>query len=209
VTTFFLVRHAAHDLLGKAMAGRAPGVALNEQGRLQAERLVDWLSAKPIAAIYSSPQQRARETAAPLAAHRGLAVQVDDAFDEIDFGDWTGLPLERLRAEGERWRTWVEQKSIACPPGGEPFACVQRRAMAGLEYLAKMHPDETVCVVSHGDILKAVLASILGMLLDHLERLEIAPASLSIVAVGPSWSQVKLINAQNNWGQIPINSDSN
>jgi broad specificity phosphatase PhoE len=205
VTTFLLVRHAAHDLLGKAMAGRAPGVALNEQGRLQAEALVGWLSAKTIAAIYSSPQQRAQETAAPLAAHRGLTVQVDHAFDEIDFGDWTGLPFERLRAEGERWRTWVEQKSIACPPGGEPFAQVQRRAMAGMERLANSHPEETLVVVSHADILKAVLAGILGMSLDHLERFEIAPASLSIVVTGQDWSQVKLVNGQNNWGQIPIN----
>jgi broad specificity phosphatase PhoE len=178
---------------------------LNEQGRLQAEGLVNWLSAQPIAAIYSSPQQRARETAAPLAAQRNLAAQVDDAFDEIDFGDWTGLPFERLCAEGERWRTWVEQKSIACPPGGEPFAQVQRRAMAGIERLQKLHPDETVLLVSHGDTLKAVLASYLGMSLDHLERFDIAPASLSIVITGPGWSQVKLVNAQNNGGQIPIN----
>jgi broad specificity phosphatase PhoE len=194
VTTFLLVRHGAHDLLGKAVAGRAAGVALNAQGRGQAQELVERLAARAINAIYSSPQQRAQETAAPVAAQRGLQVNTDDALDEIDFGDWTGLSFERLRAEGERWRMWVEQKSIACPPGGEPCAQVQRRAMAGIERLEKLHPDQTLLLVSHGDVIKSVIASYLGISLDHLERFEIAPASLSVVMTGPGWAQVKLVN---------------
>jgi broad specificity phosphatase PhoE len=194
VTTFLLVRHAAHDLLGKAVAGRARGVGLNEHGRQQAEDLVGRLRTRAIDAIYCSPQQRALETVAPLVAQRGLPVRIEEAFDEIDFGDWTGLPFERLRADKERWRLWVEQKSIACPPGGEPFARVCDRATAGIERLAQPHPDEAVLIVSHGDIIKAVLASFLGMSLDHLERFEIAPASLSVVMTGPGWSQVKLVN---------------
>jgi probable phosphomutase (TIGR03848 family) len=194
VTTFLLVRHGAHDLLGKAVAGRAAGVALNAQGRGQAQELVERLAARAINAIYSSPQQRAQETAAPVAAQRGLQVNTDDALDEIDFGDWTGLSFERLRAEGERWRMWVEQKSIACPPGGESCAQVQRRAMAGIERLEKLHPDQTLLLVSHGDVIKSVIASYLGISLDHLERFEIAPASLSVVMTGPGWAQVKLVN---------------
>jgi broad specificity phosphatase PhoE len=194
VTTFLLVRHGDHDLLGKAVAGRAPGVALNASGRAQAAELVKRLGGTPIEAIYSSPQQRALETAAPLAARRGLSVAIDHAFDEIDFGEWTGLTFERLRQDEACWRQWVERKSIACPPGGEPFSQARSRAMAGIERLEKLHPDQTVLLVSHGDIVKAVLATYLGMSLDHLQRFEIAPASLSVVATGPGGFQVQLVN---------------
>lgn len=194
MTIFLLVRHGAHDLLGKAMAGRAPGVALNELGRRQAEELVTRLGGHPLDAIYSSPQQRAQETAAPLAAHRGLPVAVEPAFDEVDFGQWTGWSFERLRQCGEPWRLWVERKSIACPPGGEPFARVAQRAMAGMDRLARVHPDGHVLMVSHGDVLKSLVASYLGVSLDHLQRFDIAPASLSVVVTGPDWFQVKLVN---------------
>jgi broad specificity phosphatase PhoE len=144
--------------------------------------------------IYSSPQLRARQTAAPLALQRGLQVALSDELDEIDFGDWTGLTFEQLRACGEAWRTWVERKSVACPPGGEPFARVCERALTGIERLRERHPDGHVVLVSHADVLKAMLASLLGMSLDHLERLEIAPASLSIFVAEGSWKQVKLVN---------------
>jgi broad specificity phosphatase PhoE len=193
VTRFLLVRHGDHDLLGRALAGRAP-VCLNERGRVQAAQLVQRLAATPPHAIYCSPQLRARETAEPLAARAGLPMQVDPAFDEIDFGRWTGLSFERLRDEGESWRTWVERRSIACPPGGEPFAMACQRAMAGIERLQRLHPEETLLLVSHGDIVKAILASFLGMSLDHLQRFEIEPASLSVVLAGAGWYQVKLVN---------------
>jgi broad specificity phosphatase PhoE len=195
VTTLLLVRHGAHDLLGKAVAGRAPGVGLNALGRAQAHDLARWLP-REIHAIYCSPQQRAVETAQPLAAARGLPVTTEEAFDEIDFGRWTGLPFDELRADSERWNLWVERKSVACPPGGEPFARVHERAMSGVERLAKLHHDDVVLVVTHGDIIKAVMAGFLGVSLDHLERFDIAPASLSIVMTGPGWAQVKLLNGQ-------------
>jgi broad specificity phosphatase PhoE len=195
VTRFLLVRHGEHDLLGRAIAGRAPGIALNASGRAQAGELAERLNGAPIDAIYSSPQQRALETAAPLAARRRLSVAVDQAFDEIDFGEWTGLTFERLRRD-EAWRLWVERKSIACPPGGEPFSQARVRAMTGVERLEKLHPEHSVLLVSHGDIVKALLATYLGMSLDHLQRFEIAPASLSVVLTGPGWSQVQLVNGR-------------
>jgi broad specificity phosphatase PhoE len=194
VTTFLLVRHAAHDLLGKVLAGRGGGLGLNELGRRQAQELVGRLAETRIGAIYCSPQQRAQETAAPLAAQRGIAIGTEQAFDEIDFGEWTGLPFERLREQGEAWRLWVEQKSIARPPGGEAFANARRRAVGGVERLLAVHPDETVVVVSHGDILKSILATVLGISLDHLQRFDLAPASLSVIAMGAEWAQVKLVN---------------
>jgi broad specificity phosphatase PhoE len=194
MTTLLLVRHAAHDWLAHGVAGRLEGVALNARGRRQAQELVGRLDGRPIARICSSPQQRARETAAPMAAARGLPVSVDPAFDEVDFGDWTGKSFEELERDGARWRDWCERKGSAGAPGGERFADVQRRALAGMERLARMHPDETVLVVSHGDVIKAVVAGVLGLPLDHVERFDIAPASLSIVELGSGWAKVSLVN---------------
>jgi broad specificity phosphatase PhoE len=194
MTTLLLVRHAAHDWLARGVAGRLEGVALNARGRRQAQELVGRLDGRPVDGICSSPQQRALETAAPMAAARGLPVAVDAAFDEIDFGDWTGKTFEELERDGARWRDWCERKSSAGAPGGERFADVQRRALDGMEQLARNHEDETVLVVSHGDVIKAVIASVLGLSLDHLERFEIAPASLSIVESGNGWAKVLLVN---------------
>jgi broad specificity phosphatase PhoE len=193
-TTFLLVRHGAHAWLGRGIAGRLSGVGLDATGRAQARALAEQLCASGITAIHCSPQQRTRETAAPLAARLELPVQAADEFDEIDFCDWTGREFGELQADAARWRRWVEQRSTATPPGGEPFAQVQRRAMAGLQRLQALHPDASVLVVSHGDVIKALLAGHLGLSLDHLERFEIAPASLSVVAAGAGWSQVRLVN---------------
>jgi broad specificity phosphatase PhoE len=194
VTDFLLLRHAAHDWIGRGLAGRAEGIGLNEKGRAEAQELVERLAHRPVDAIYSSPRQRARETAQPLAMRRGLDIRLAPEFDEIDFGEWTRLSFEQLRTEQPHWRAWVERRSVACPPGGEPFAQVAGRALAGIERLAREHPRRHVAIFSHGDVIKAVLAGALGISLDHLERFEIAPASLSIVAVEGDWRQVRLVN---------------
>ncbi|MBV9735802.1 MAG: histidine phosphatase family protein, partial [Acidisphaera sp.] len=95
-TTFHLIRHATYGLIGHTLAGRTPGHALNEAGRAQAAALAASLAGRPIAAVVSSPLERARETAAPIAAGHGLAVSVDGDFNEIDFGEWTGLAFDTL-----------------------------------------------------------------------------------------------------------------
>jgi broad specificity phosphatase PhoE len=195
-TTFLLVRHAAHDWLGRGLAGRLPGVELNEEGRQQARGLVQRLEGVPVDAIYCSPQPRTRQTAQPLAAARRLPFHVHAAFDEIDFGQWTGRSFDQLSADGAAWSQWVERRGSAQPPGGEPFAEVPRRAMEGLHRLRAEHPDRQVLVVSHGDVIKAIVASCLGLSLDRLESLEIVPASVSVLALGAEWSQLKLLNAQ-------------
>jgi probable phosphoglycerate mutase len=193
VTTFLLVRHAAHDWLGRGLAGRKAGVSLNAQGWLQAEALVQRLAGQAVDAIYASPQPRARQTVAPLAGHRHLKVQVMPAFDEIDFGEWTGAEFARLDGDVQ-WRQWNEHRASARAPGGEAFAGVCQRAVEGLEVLHERHPNEAVLVASHGDVIKAVLATALRMPLDALEAFEIAPASLSVLEAGEGWQQVRLVN---------------
>jgi probable phosphoglycerate mutase len=191
-----LLRHAAHDLAGRALAGRMEGLGLNAQGLQQAHDLAEALQRYGIAALYSSPQLRTRQTAQPLAQRLGLSVAIAPEFDEIDFGDWTGKSIEELRGQGPAWLDWVERRSGATPPGGEPFAQVQRRAAEGVERLRQLHPDGVVLVVSHADVIKAVIATHLRLSLDHLEQFDIGCGSLSALDVGQGWSQVKWVNAQ-------------
>jgi broad specificity phosphatase PhoE len=194
VTTFLLVRHAAHDWLGRGLAGRLGNVSLHAQGWLQAEALVGRLEGRPLHAIYSSPQPRATQTVAAVAGRRRLKVQVMPAFDEIDFGEWTGRDFASLEGDPQ-WRTWNEHRGSARVPGGEAFAGVQQRAVNGIEELRVRHPERTVLVASHADVIKAILATALGMSLDLLERFEIAPASISVLEAGEGWVQVKLLNS--------------
>jgi broad specificity phosphatase PhoE len=186
VTRLLLVRHAAHDWLGRGLAGRLPGVGLNAQGRAQAHELAARLQTG-VDAICSSPQQRALETAAPVASRMALPVTVASEFDEIDFGDWAGRSFADLAALGAPWQEWVERRSTAVPPGGEPFSRVAAR-------LARQYPGQSVVVFSHCDVIKALLATCLGLSLDHLECFEVAPASLSIVVRQDDAWQVRLVN---------------
>ncbi len=196
MTRILLLRHAAHDLAGRALAGRLPGLGLNVHGRQQAVALVEPLQSQSIGVIYSSPQQRARETAAPLAQRLGLGIELASEFDEIEFGEWTGKSfIEIGQQNAAEWHAWVHQRSQATPPGGEPFMAVAHRTRAGVQRLCQQHPDQVVLVVSHADVIKATLATHLGLSLDLLERFEIACASLSVLEVGDHGSQVKLVNA--------------
>jgi probable phosphomutase (TIGR03848 family) len=193
VTTLLLIRHASHALVGKALAGRAHGVRLDERGRRQAGVLAERLAASGIKAVYTSPRERAVETATPLAQRLALEVRIEAAFDEIDFGDWTGKTFAELARE-PTWPLWVDRRSVAQPPSGERFADVQRRALGGIDRLRAQHADEAIAIFSHGDVIKSVLAHFLGISLDHLERFDVAPASVSILAAGDRWAQVKLVN---------------
>jgi probable phosphoglycerate mutase len=194
VTSVLLVRHAAHDWLGRGLAGRLGGVSLNPEGWHQAEELVRRFEGRTIHAIYSSPQPRAIQTVAAVAGRRRLKVQVEDAFDEIDFGEWTGREFASLHGD-ERWKHWNEHRGSSQAPGGEAFEAVRQRAMKGLEQLRTRHPDRVVLVASHADVIKAMVASVLQMPLDAYDRFEIAPASLSVLEMGEGGAKVMLVNS--------------
>jgi probable phosphoglycerate mutase len=195
VTRLVLVRHAMHDWVGRGIAGRTAGIALNASGRSQAEALAAALTASGIDALYTSPQQRARETAAAIGHRLQLVAQPAPEFDEIDFGEWTGRTLAELNAGSPGWRDWCERRATAAPPGGEPFAKVRQRVIEGAERLRAANPSSTVAVVSHADVIKALVAEHLAMSLNALERFDVDCASVSVIDLGEGWSKVRCVNA--------------
>ncbi len=192
-TTFFLLRHAAHDRLGRVLCGRMAGVSLSEAGRSQALKLAERVSRETVTAIYSSPLERARETAALIAARLGLEVEVAPEINEIGFGDWSGLTFDELGRD-PRWTSWNAARSVTRPPGGETMLEAQGRAVRFTEHLRENHRDGAAALVSHADLLKALLAYFLGLPLDGIGRFEIGPASLSTVAVGDWGAKILTLN---------------
>lgn len=192
-TTLHLVRHAAHGLLGHTLAGRMPGVALSAEGAAQAAVLAEALAARPIRAVLSSPVQRAQETAAPIAARHGLPVLTDPGLDEVDFGAWTGTAFDAL-ASDPAWDAWNRCRSLAPTPGGETMAAAQVRALGAIARARAAVPDGQAVLVGHSDVLKAVLAHLLGTPLDLLHRIELAPASRSVLVLWDGGGRVDGMN---------------
>ncbi len=193
MTTFLLIRHGANDFIGNTLVGRRPGVSLNAEGRAQAEALADRLGRLPIDALYSSPLERARETAAPLADRLGLEVRTCEGIHEIDPGDWTGLTLDELRGLPE-WSAYSAYRSGTRCPNGELLLDVQARFVTALERLRADHPGEVLALFSHADPIRIALAYYLGMPLDHVLRLDIAPASVSVLTLSDWGPRVLRVN---------------
>ncbi len=170
-----------------------PGVTLNAEGVAQAAALADALAARPVRAVLSSPLQRAHDTAAPIAARHGLPVLTDAGLDEIDFGAWTGKTFGALAAD-PAWNAWNRCRSLAPTPGGETMAAAQARALAAVARVREAVPDGEAVLVGHSDVLKAVLAHLLGTPLDLLQRIELAPASRSVVVLWDGGGRVDGMN---------------
>ena len=181
-TTFHLVRHAAHGLLGRVLTGRMPGVGLSIEGQAQATRLAEHFARRPVMAVVSSPLERAQQTAGPIAAALGQGVVTDDGLNEIDFGAWTGLTFDALQDQ-PAWQAWNRFRSTAPTPGGETMLAVLARVLATIARLREAYPDGDVVLVSHQDVLKALLAHSLGAPLDLFHRIELAPASRSTLVM--------------------------
>lgn len=192
-TTFHLVRHGDYALLGRVLAGRTAGHSLSEAGAAQAEAVAAALAGLPILAVISSPLERTRETAAPIAARLGLPVDFDDDLLEIDFGEWTGRTFDSLRA-WEGWPTFNRFRSTARIPGGESMLAVQARSVAAIVRLREMYPNGHVVIVSHGDVIKSIIAHFLTIPLDLFRRFDVGPASRSVVAVSNEDARVLAMN---------------
>jgi len=179
MTVFHLLRHGERAE-ARVCAGRMPGIGLTERGRSDIAAVAERLTGEKIAALYASPLQRTRESAEIVAARLGLAIAFRDDLIELDFGEWTGATFEAIRAD-PRWQAWRTHRSLARIPGGESMRQVQRRIVEALMELGEHHPDATVAVVSHGDVIRSALLFALGMPLDHYNRLEVGQGSVSTI----------------------------
>jgi probable phosphoglycerate mutase len=194
MTTFYLIRHASNDMLAKGIAGRTPGLSLNREGQREAEKLATRLARKGIQLIFSSPMERAVETAVPLAKRLGLDIQLSDALNEIDFGAWTQQTFEQL-AERPGWQRWNSFRSAGRAPNGETMLEAQTRIVTEMLRLRAEYPEQTLALFSHADLLRAAIAYFLGSPLDLLQRFEIAPASVSILTLGDYEPKVVSLNS--------------
>jgi probable phosphoglycerate mutase len=189
------VRHGQTPTTGVTLPGRAPGLHLADRGRDEAADVAGRIARLPrVAAVYSSPLERARETAAPIASACKLPVTVEPGLLECDFGEWTGVALRALRRRPE-WRTVQQYPSGFRFPGGESLAEMQARITGTLERLVAAHGGQTVVAVSHADPIKAAVAHALGTHLDLFQRIAVHPASVSAIAYGPAGPRVLTVNA--------------
>lgn len=184
--TLLLVRHGLTDATGPRLAGRAPGVHLNDTGRDQAAHLAERLEGLTPSALVSSPLERCEETARALAGRLGVPLTLDERFLECDYGSWTGRSLTDLATE-PLWRVVQDHPSAARFPGGESLAAASARAVAAVrDWNTRLTREATrnppvYVVCSHGDIIKAIVADALGVHLDLFQRVRVDPCSVTSI----------------------------
>lgn len=194
MTTLFFVRHGVTDHTGRKLSGWMPDIHLTEQGRAQAEALARRLEKVPFKAVYASPITRTVETARPIAASHRLDVKTRRGLGEVEYGKWTNRSLKTL-SRTKLWgkvQTWPSATRF---PEGESLREVQARAIGEVERICAEHPKQTVCCVSHADVIRLVAAHYLGMHIDLFQRIIVSAASLTVIAVDDSGPRVLTLNA--------------
>jgi probable phosphoglycerate mutase len=169
-----------------------PGLRLTDTGTRLAEALAARLAGEAIEAVEASPLERTMDTAARIAAAAGCRVEPAEALIEIDFGDWTGRSFDEL-ADDPDWHFWNARRGAACCPGGERMADVQARFVDHLFASAGRHSG-AIAMVTHCDIIRAGVAHVLGVPLDHVHRFEVAPASITEIAIHDGQPRVVQLN---------------
>ncbi len=193
MSLIYLIRHGDTDAIGRTLVSWMPGVPINESGRAQAERLAVRLAGIPFAAIYSSPLERARMTAGPLARAKGLEIIDCPDIGEFRFGDWTGASIPGL-ASDPLWQRFNRFRSRTRAPNGELMLEVQARMVTALEGMRERHPEACVAAFSHADAIRGAVVHYLGMPVDLIDRIEIEPASVTILRLEESFVQVLRLN---------------
>jgi broad specificity phosphatase PhoE len=193
MTAFLLIRHAHHDKVGKVIVGRMSNVNLSREGEVQAEHLAKQMATLGVDRLYSSPLERAQATAAVIARHLGLKVNACEAINEIEVGQWQGRTFEDLENEPV-WQRFNQFRSGTCAPGGDCLLEVQARMVRALETLRTQFPNGVIALVGHGDPIKALIACYAGIPLDLMLRIEISPASISIVSLDDYGPRILCVN---------------
>ncbi|MRX51902.1 histidine phosphatase family protein [Paracoccus sp. S-4012] len=188
------MRHGAHAEVGRVLGGRRSDIGLSDEGRAEVEVLARNLGGCGAVRVESSPRLRTRQTAEILGAALGLPVAVEDALDEIDFGNWSGRSFAELDRD-PAWQRWNSARATAPTPGGETMAAAVARAAAHLDALGRA--GETVLCVSHCDIIRGLVAHWLGLSLDNILRFEVGTASICWLAPdGQGGGQVLTLNGR-------------
>ncbi|MFI5035961.1 MAG: histidine phosphatase family protein [Acidimicrobiales bacterium] len=205
LTTILLVRHGATATTGQILPGRAPGLHLSERGRTQAQAVATRLGELPRrpSALYFSPLERARETAAPIAKVLRLRAVAERGLLECDFGAWTGRRLAHLRRRAE-WRAVQHSPSTFRFPEGESFDEMAHRVWETLERLAKRHRNRTIVVVSHADPIKAAVTRAAGVPLDLFQRTVISTASVSALLLTDGAPVVLCVNSTGSLAELGV-----
>jgi len=201
MTTFYLIRHGSNDFFSHTLVGRTPGIHLNEAGKREAAGLATSLAGEQIQKILTSPLERCRETAAPLAAKVQLPEEISNALLEADFGDWTGKKFKELDAR-EDWRRWNTFRSGNRAPNGESMLEIQQRMVGLILELHRDFRDRRIALFSHGDPLRAAVVYFLGAPLEYIRRIELSPASVTILQLGDWDAQFQCLNMR--FGHSPL-----
>jgi len=194
-TLVLLVRHGTTPTTGKVLPGRAPGLHLADTGQAQAEAVAERIASLPkVSAVYASPLERTKETAAPIARRLGLRTRTDRGLLECDFGEWTGAELKELFKKPE-WTTVQRYPSGFRFPSGESFGEMQVRMSSCLDRLCEQHPGGVVVAVSHADTIKAAVTQAMGAHLDLFQRTVISTCSITAIAYSRSGPMVLTVNS--------------
>jgi probable phosphoglycerate mutase len=189
-----LMRHGSVDIMGRVVYGRMPGVQLNDEGKRQAEAAARAIQERyRLSQVVSSPMERALETARIVAGPQNLGVIAEEAFNELDVGEWMGKAMDELR-NAEEWKRYNRVRSLYAPPGGETLLNVQRRSWRALDRICRVLGEGAVAVVTHGDVIRSLLLLFVGAPLDHILRLEVAPGSVSEVILGQGEPLIRTVN---------------
>jgi probable phosphoglycerate mutase len=192
-----LIRHGENEYVKKGrLAGRLPQIHLNENGRQQAQAVADKLKDAPVIAVYSSPLERAMETAAPISQALNLEIIVRQGLIETDYGEWTDRTLKGL-SRLKLWRTVQHAPGMMRFPGGESFFNAQVRIATDLLQLANQHDQkELIICVSHADPIKLAVAYFIGLPLDLFQRLHVSPGSITTLFVGEAEARLLSLNVE-------------
>lgn len=194
MTTFFLIRHAQCDGVGHVLWGRTQDVHLNEDGVSAACLLAQRITQHRLDAIYSSPLERAVETAEKIARRSGIdTVNISESLNELDFGEWTGETVESLENDPV-WRNFNTVRSDTPIPGGESIHDAQSRVVDELKQLSAKHENGNVAVVSHADVIKVALAYFVGLDVDKLDQIDIAPCSVTLLRLDGTHADARAVN---------------
>ena len=200
MTVLYLVRHGVTSHTGQKLSGWMPDIHLTEKGLAQAEAVAERLASVPLKAVYSSPIDRTLETARPIAARHGLPVRSRRYIGEVEFGRWEDRSFKTLRRT-KLWGRVQRFPSGARFPDGETLREVQVRAVDEMERISAEHPRDAVCCVSHADVIKLVLAHYMGLHIDLFQRLDVGPASVSVITVSGDGPMVHAMNIPSPVGQ--------